>query len=71
MTDVTRGAAPTELPGQPVPYVMAAGGGRAHLLIDQVGRCLAGAEETGDALSMMTLNGPAGPSGGSFPPYRW
>ena len=60
MTDVTTGAAPTELPGRAVPYVMEAGGGRAHLLIDQVGRCLAGAEETGDALSMMTLNGPAG-----------
>jgi quercetin 2,3-dioxygenase len=61
MTDVTSSEAPTELPGRAVPYVMAAGGGRAHLLIDQVGRCLAGAEETGGALSMMTLDGPAGP----------
>jgi quercetin 2,3-dioxygenase len=60
MTDVTSSAAPTALPGRTVPYVMAAGGGRAHLLIDQVGRCVAGAEETGDALSMMTLDGPAG-----------
>jgi quercetin 2,3-dioxygenase len=50
----------TELPGQSIPYVLAQGGGRAHLLIDQVGRCLAGAEETGGAWSMMTLDGPAG-----------
>ena len=50
----------TELPGQTVPYVLAAGGGRAHLLIDQVGRCLSGAEETGGAWSMMTLDGPTG-----------
>jgi len=35
------------LPGERVPYVLSAGGGRAHLLIDQVGRCLGGAEETG------------------------
>src|ERR1700753_2389181 len=50
----------TELPGQTVPYVLAAGGGRAHLLIDQVGRCLGGSEETAGAMSMMTLDGPAG-----------
>ena len=60
MTDVTSRAEPTELPGHPVPYVMDAGGGRAHLLIDQVGRCKAGSEETDGALSMMTLDGPAG-----------
>jgi quercetin dioxygenase-like cupin family protein len=48
------------LPGERVPYVLEAGGGRAHLLIDQVGRCLSGAEETGGALSMMTLDGPSG-----------
>lgn len=60
MTDLTSSAALTELPGRPVPYVMEAGGGRAHLLIDQVGRCLAGAEETGRALSMMALEGPGG-----------
>jgi quercetin 2,3-dioxygenase len=60
MTNLTSTAALTELPGRPVPYVMEAGGGRAHLLIDQVGRCLAGAEETGDAMSMMALDGPAG-----------
>ena len=60
MTEMTSTTAPTALPGRAVPYVMPAGGGRAHLLIDQVGRCVAGAEETGDALSMMTLDGPAG-----------
>jgi quercetin 2,3-dioxygenase len=59
MTQTTAEAL-TELPGQTTPYVLAAGGGRAHLLIDQVGRCLAGSEETGGALSMMTLDGPAG-----------
>jgi quercetin 2,3-dioxygenase len=48
------------LPGERVPYALSAGGGRAHLLIDQVGRCLGGAEETGGAMSMMTLDGPAG-----------
>ena len=50
----------TELPGHITPYALAAGGGRAHLLIDQVGRCVCGAEESGGAWSMMTLNGPAG-----------
>jgi quercetin 2,3-dioxygenase len=48
------------LPGERVPFVLEAGGGRAHLLIDQVGRCLSGAEETDGAWSMMTLDGPAG-----------
>jgi quercetin 2,3-dioxygenase len=48
------------LPGERVPYVLGAGGGRAHLLIDQVGRCISGAEETDGAWSMMTLDGPAG-----------
>jgi quercetin 2,3-dioxygenase len=51
----------TELPGHQTPYVLRQGGGRGHLLIDQVGRCVAGAEETGGAISMMTLDGPAGP----------
>ena len=50
----------TELPGRVTPYVLAAGGGRAHLLIDQVGRAIAGAEETAGAWSMMMLEGPAG-----------
>ena len=55
MTETT-----TELPGQATPYVLGDGGGRAFLLIDQVGRCLAGAEETSGAMAMMTLDGPAG-----------
>ena len=31
-----------ELPGEPVPYYLADGDGRAHLLLGQVGRALAG-----------------------------
>lgn len=58
MTETT--SVTTELPGRVVPYTLTAGGGRAHLLIDQVGRCISGAEETGGAWSMMTLDGPAG-----------
>ena len=30
-----------ELPGEPVPYYLADGDGRAHLLLGQVGRALA------------------------------
>ena len=56
MTETTT----TGLPGEPIPYALTAGGGRAHLLIDQVGRCISGAEETNGAWSMMTLDGPAG-----------
>jgi len=53
-------AAPTgALPGRTVPYVLRAGEGRAHLLLGEVGRTLAGAEETGDAMSVTTLTGPA------------
>jgi quercetin 2,3-dioxygenase len=59
MTETTADAS-TSLPGAPTPYIVPQGGGRAHLLIDQVGRCLAGAEETGGAMAMMTLDGPAG-----------
>lgn len=59
MTETTT-ATPGALPGRRTPYVLPAGAGRAHLLIDQVGRCLGGAEETGGAMSMMTLDGPAG-----------
>ena len=60
MTELTSPGPLTELPGATTPYVLPAGGGRAHLLIDQVGRCVAGAEETAGAMSMMTLDGPAG-----------
>jgi quercetin 2,3-dioxygenase len=50
----------TELPNATVPYVLEAGGGRGHQLIDQVGRCVVGAEESGEAMSVMTLVGPKG-----------
>jgi quercetin 2,3-dioxygenase len=49
-----------ELPGEPVPYYLADGDGRAHLLLGQVGRALAGTEETSGAMSAMTAVGPAG-----------
>ena len=48
-----------ELPGEAVPYSLADGDGRAHLLLGQVGRALAGAEETANAMSVMTALGPA------------
>ncbi|HEX4033043.1 MAG TPA: quercetin 2,3-dioxygenase [Solirubrobacteraceae bacterium] len=51
----------TALPGECVPYVLEAGGGRAHLLLGEVGRALASTEETGGAISVMTLTGPAAP----------
>ncbi len=50
----------TMLPGEPRPYVLRSGDGRAHLLIDQVGRVMVGAEESRDALSYTVLDGPAG-----------
>jgi quercetin dioxygenase-like cupin family protein len=49
-----------ELPGEAVPYVVPSGGGRAHLLLGQVGRVLTGAEETDGVMSVTTLCGPAG-----------
>jgi quercetin dioxygenase-like cupin family protein len=49
-----------ELPGEAVPYHLADGDGRAHLLLGQVGRTLAGTEETAGAMSVMTALGPAG-----------
>ncbi|MBS1844508.1 MAG: quercetin 2,3-dioxygenase [Actinobacteria bacterium] len=48
-----------ELPGEPVPYLVPAGSGRAHLLLGQVGRVLTGAEETAGVMSATTLSGPA------------
>ena len=57
-----------ELPGEAVPYSLADGDGRAHLLLGQVGRALAGAEETGNAMSVMTALGPAGPADPDAPP---
>jgi quercetin dioxygenase-like cupin family protein len=49
-----------ELPGETVPYYLADGDGRSHLLLGQVGRALAGSEESGGAMSVMTALGPAG-----------
>lgn len=60
-TETADTGARTGLPGQPVAYVLQAGEGHANLLLGEVGRTLAGAEETGDALSVMTLHGPAAP----------
>src|ERR1700754_4787749 len=48
----------TVLPGEPVPYVIEAGSGRAHVLLGEVGRALAGAEESSGAMSVMALDGP-------------
>src|SRR4051794_17843384 len=48
----------TVLPGEPVPYVIEAGSGRAHVLLGEVGRALVGAEESSGAMSVMTLDGP-------------
>ncbi|HEX4010998.1 MAG TPA: quercetin 2,3-dioxygenase [Solirubrobacteraceae bacterium] len=56
-----------ELPGEAVPYYLADGDGRAHLLLGQVGRALAGTEETAGAMSVMTALGPAG---GPIPMHR-
>ena len=61
MSSHVESAAPVrELPGEAVPYYLADGDGRAHLLLGQVGRALAGTEETGGAMSVMTALGPAG-----------
>ncbi len=48
----------TTLPGDAVPYVIEAGSGRAHVLLGEVGRALVGAEESGGAMSVMSLDGP-------------
>ena len=48
----------TTLPGEPVPYVIEAGSGRAHVLLGEVGRALVGAEESNGAMSVMALDGP-------------
>jgi quercetin dioxygenase-like cupin family protein len=47
----------TTLPGEPVPYVIEAGSGRAHELLGEVGRALVGAEESAGAMSVMSLDG--------------
>lgn len=48
----------TRLPGEPVPYVIEAGSGRAHVLLGEVARALVGAEESRGAMSVMSLDGP-------------
>ena len=48
----------TTLPGEPVPYGIEAGSGRAHVLLGEVGRALVGAEESRGAMSVMALDGP-------------
>src|SRR3954465_4766716 len=48
----------TVLPGEPVPYVIEAGSGRAHVLLGEVARALVGAEESDGAMSVMALDGP-------------
>ncbi len=61
MSSPTESQAPVrELPGQAIPYHLADGDGRAHLLLGQVGRALAGTEETAGAMSVMTAVGPEG-----------
>jgi quercetin dioxygenase-like cupin family protein len=53
------GAAPvTTLPGEPIPYVIESGSGRAHVLLGEVARVLAGAEESNGAMSLLALDGP-------------
>src|SRR4051812_30138603 len=58
MTSLTDSAPVTVLPGAPVPYVIEAGSGRAHVLLGEVARAMAGAEESGGAMSVMALDGP-------------
>jgi quercetin 2,3-dioxygenase len=61
MTSQTVNSDPVrKLPGEAVPYRLADGDGRAHLLLGQVGRTLAGTEETAGSMSVMTALGPAG-----------
>ena len=60
MPDQTETQGPIrELPGKPVPYHLLDGEGRASLLLGQVGRTLAGEQETASALSVMSALGPA------------
>jgi quercetin dioxygenase-like cupin family protein len=58
MTSLSAATPVTTLPGKPIPYVIEAGSGRAHVLLGQVGRALVGAEESGGAMSVMTLDAP-------------
>src|SRR5438270_9378470 len=58
MTTLAADTPIVDLPGEPVPYVIEAGSGRAHVLLGEVGRAMAGAEESGGAMSVMALDGP-------------
>src|SRR5215212_3575819 len=57
MTTLTAATPVTTLPGEPVPYVIEAGSGRAHELLGEVARALVGAEESNGAMSVMALDG--------------
>jgi quercetin dioxygenase-like cupin family protein len=57
-TFLTEPSPVTTLPGEPIPYVIEAGSGRAHVLLGEVARALVGAEESGGAMSVMALDGP-------------
>jgi quercetin dioxygenase-like cupin family protein len=57
-TFITESAPVTTLPGEPVPYVIEGGSGRAHVLLGEVARALVGAEESNGAMSVMSLDGP-------------
>ncbi len=57
-TFLTERSPVTSLPGEPIPYVIEAGSGRAHVLLGEVARALVGAEESDGAMSVMALDGP-------------
>jgi quercetin 2,3-dioxygenase len=59
MTQQTHAAPVRDLPGAATPYYLADGDGRASLLLGQVGRTLAGTEETAGRMSVMSAVGPA------------
>src|SRR4051794_18463630 len=58
MTTLAADTPIVDLPGEPVPYVIEAGSGRAHVLLGGGGRALAGAEESRGVMSVMALDGP-------------
>ncbi|HVP03425.1 MAG TPA: quercetin 2,3-dioxygenase [Solirubrobacteraceae bacterium] len=49
------------LPPDSVPYVLESGQGRAYLLLGEVGRTLAGGEQTNGQMSVLTCTGPSAP----------
>jgi quercetin 2,3-dioxygenase len=54
-------AAADPLPAGSVPYVLEGGQGRSYLLLGEVGRTLASAEQTNGLMSVMTCTGPGAP----------